>query len=193
MARRQAKNYTSTDISSGSPNYDALGLPDVQDPDKVFGDILREDYADYINNFRGYENRLLGMTDDTTLIDRARRNTARQAEIAAGVQKRNLERYGGAGLSAAQIQAQRAAAQRGNALSMTNTVNNARMRQRDINQALLRDLIGIGQGINSSSLAGLATAAQGQSARDAAYKNAKSSYRSGLIGMGTSILAAFAI
>lgn len=167
-------------------------LPNVKDPDKAFSEILRQDYNDYINNFRDFEKRLLGMTDDTTLIDRSRRNAARQSEIAAGVQSRNLERYG-QGLSPAQIQQQQRAAQRGSALSMANTVNNARVQQRQMNQALLQELIGIGQGVNARALEGLGTAAQGAVQRRGAYKNAKANYASQMTNMGASILAAFLI
>ena len=188
-----ALGSTVTSPTGGSPNFDQLNLPTVENPDQVFADITREDYASYINNFRRFEDRLLSKTDDTTLIDRGRRTAARSAKTAAEIQARNLERYGGGGLSQAQIQEQRRSAQRGGQLSMANTINNARIRQRDINQALLRDLIGIGQGVNSSALGGLASAAQGKAAKDAAFKYAKSSYRSGLTNMATSILAAFIV
>lgn len=170
----------------------AGGLSNVSDPDKTFSDILRQDYNDYIDNFRDFEKQLLGMTDDTTLVDRSRRNAAQQAEVAAGIQSRNLERYG-QGLSAAQIQQQQRAAQRGSALSMANTVNNARVQQRQMNQALLQELIGIGQGVNARALEGLGTAAQGAVQRRGAYKNAKASYASNMTNMGASILAAFLI
>ena len=175
------------------PKGYTAGLSDVQNPDKVFADLLREDYDDYIKNFREFEKRLLGSTDDTTLIDRSRENAARQSEIAAGVQARNLERYGGAGLSQAQLQQQRRAAQRGGALSLANTVNNARVQQRAMNQAMLQELIGIGQGVNARALEGLGTAAQGEVQRRGAYKGAKANYASQMTNMGASILAAFLI
>ncbi len=171
----------------------AGGLPSVNDPDQAFSDILRQDYNDYIGNFREFEKRLLGMTDSTTLVDRTRENTQRQNEIASQVQARNLERYGGAGMSAAQRQQQERSAQRGGQLSLAGNVNNARVRQREINNALLQELVGIGQGINSSALSGLATGAQGEVARRGAYKNAKAQYRSSLISGGTAVLAAFGI
>lgn len=171
----------------------AGGLQNVKNPDKAFAGILRQDYNDYIANFRNFENRLLGMTDDTTLVDRSRDNAAKQTEIAAGVQQRNLERYGGGGLSAAQLQEQQRSAQRGSQLSMANTVNNARVQQRELNQALLQELIGIGQGVNARALEGLGTAAQGAVARRGAYKQAKANYASQMTNMGASILAAFLI
>lgn len=171
----------------------AGGLAPVDNPDKVFSDILREDYNDYIENFREFEKRLLGKTDDTTIVDRSRINAAKQRRIAAGIQRRNLERYGGAGLSQAQLQQQQRTAQRGGALSLANTLNNARVRQRAMNQALLQEVIGIGQGVNARALEGLGTAAQGEVQRRGAYKNAKANYASQMTGMATSILAAFAI
>lgn len=171
----------------------AGGLQNVQDPDKAFAGMLRQDYNDYIANFRDFENKLLGMTEDTTLIDRSRENAKKQAEIAAGVQKRNMERYGGGGLSAAQLQESERSAQRGSQLSLAGTVNNARVKQREMNQALLQELIGIGQGVNARALEGLGTAAQGAVARRGAYKQAKANYASQMGNMGASILAAFLI
>tara|TARA_R100001510_G_C7643488_1_gene201000 strand:- start:895 stop:1464 length:570 start_codon:yes stop_codon:yes gene_type:complete len=171
----------------------AGGLAPVDNPDKVFADILREDYNDYVENFREFEKRLLGKTDDTTLIDRSRVNAAKQRRIAAAIQKRNLERYGGAGLSQAQLQQQQRTAQRGGALSLANTVNNARVRQRAMNQALLQEMIGIGQGVNARALQGLGTAAQGEVQRRGAYKQAKANYASQMGNMAASILAAFQI
>ena len=161
--------------------------------DQIYSDILRQDYEDYINNFRGYEERLLALTDDTSIIDNARESALTQSRIAGEIQARNLERYGGAGMSAVQRQQQQRAAQRGDQLTLAGTVNNARVAQREVNQALLSELIGIGQGVNASALAGLGTAAQNEVARRGAYRNARSQYRSALIGGGTAVLAAFGI
>jgi len=166
----------------------AADLPSVQDPDKAFADILRQDYNDYIGNFRDFEKRLLDMTDDTTLMDRARENAATQTRIASEVQRRNQERYG-MGMSAAQRQQQQRATQRGGQLALAGGVNNARLRQRTVNQALLSELVGIGQGINSQALAGLGSGAQNAVARRNAYKQAKTGYANNIIGMGTAILA----
>ena len=183
-----------SDYKNLKPQQDFVGgLPNVQDPDKEFAAITRQDYNDYVGNFRGFEKKLLSMTDDTTLIDRARQTAPQQAEIAAGVQARNLERYGGGGLSQAQLQQQQRAAQRGGQLSFANTLNNARVQQRSTNQALLQELIGIGQGVNARALEGLGTAAPGEVQRRGAYKGAKANYASQMTNMGASVLAAFLI
>lgn len=170
----------------------AGALPTVENPDQAFADITRQDYNDYIGNFRDSEKKLLSMTDDTTLIDRARQTAPQQAKIAAGIQARNRERYGG-GLSNAQLEQQQRTAQRGGQLSFANTLNNARVQQRSTNQALLQELIGIGQGVNARALEGLGTAAQGEVQRRGAYKNSKANYASQMTNMGASVLAAFLI
>lgn len=180
-------------MASRRDSFDNLGLPQVDNPDKVFAQILRDDYANYINNFRDYERQLIGRLDDTSLVDRTRENAKMQTEKAAAIQARNLERYGGAGLSAAQLQEQQRSAQRAGQLGLAGGVNQARVRQREMNNALLQEIIGIGQGINAGALQSLSTAAQGEVARRGAYKNAKAGYASQMTNMGASILAAFLI
>ena len=130
----------------------SLGLPNVDDPEATFAGITRQDYMDYVNNFRDFEERLLNLTNDDSLVRQAQEDQATQNRIAGEVQQRNLERYGGAGLSNAQRQQQQRSLQRGGQLGMVNTVNNARIQQRQINNALLNELIGIGQGVNQKEI-----------------------------------------
>ena len=166
------------------------GLPNVDDPEATFASITRQDYMDYINNFRGFEERLLALTDDDSLVKQAREDQATQNKIAKEVQQRNLERYGGGGLSAAQRQQQQRSLQRGGQLGMANTTNNARIRQREVNNALLNELIGIGQGVNQSSLSGLGDASAMAASRAAAYKNAKAQHHSNMVGLGGAVIGA---
>ena len=166
------------------------GLPNVDDPEATFASITRQDYMDYINNFRGFEERLLALTDDDSLVKQAREDQATQNRIAGEVQQRNLERYGGGGLSAAQRQQQQRSLQRGGQLGMANTTNNARIRQREVNNALLNELIGIGQGVNQSSLSGLGDASAMAASRAAAYKNAKAQHHSNMVGLGGAVIGA---
>jgi|TARA_R110000822_G_scaffold52739_2_gene136484 hypothetical protein len=173
-------------------------LPVVDDPEKAFADITRQDYEDYIQDYRGFEESLIDKAqNDTSLIDRAPEDAAKQSEIARGVQDRNISRYGGAGLSVAQRQQQQVANQRQGQLGLAAGLNTARTAQRDINQSTLADLINIGQGVNRSSLSSMGTASQNAAAKASAYKNAKASHTSQMIGMGSSLAAtaimAFAI
>jgi hypothetical protein len=178
-------------------SYSTSTLPSVDDPEKAFADITRQDYENYVRDYRQFENELIAAKDDTSLIDRAPEDAAKQAEIARGVQERNISRYGGAGLSIAQRQEQQRALQRQGQLGLAGGLNTARVAQRDINQTTLADLINIGQGVNRSSLSSMGTASQNAAAKASAYKNAKAAHTSQMVGLGSSLAAtaimAFAI
>ena len=80
--------------------------------------------------------------------------------------------------------------QLGGQLGLTNSLNNARIQQRQINDATLNELIGIGQGINQTSLSGLGDASAMAAQRAAAYKNAKAQHSSNMIGLGGAVIGA---
>jgi len=168
-------------------NTSVSNLPEVSDPEKVYADITRQDYENYLRDFRGFEERLIAAREDTSLIDRAREDAIKQTQIARGVQQRNIERYGGAGLSAMQRQEQERALQRGGQLNLAGGLNTALIQQREINQQTLADLINIGQGVNRSSLQGLGDASSMAANRQAAYKNAKAQHTSQMMGMGAQL------
>ena len=76
-------------------------------------------------------------------------------------------------------------------------LNNARIAQREINQATLADLINIGQGVNRNALQGLGDASAMAARKESAYRSAKAAHKSQMIGLagslGTAALLAFAI
>ena len=183
--------YNTKDYRRDAQTDYTSSLPNVSDPEATYAAITRQDYNDYINNFRDFEERLLGQTDDQGLINRAREDQKTQNRIAREVQQRNIERYGGAGLSNAQRQQQQRTLQRGGQLAIANTSNNSRIQQREINNALLNELIGIGQGVNQSSLSGLGDASGMAAQRQAAYKNAKAQHHSNMTGLGVAALGMF--
>jgi len=182
--------YDMRDYRRNAQNDYVSNLPSVSDPEATFAGITRQDYMDYVNNFRGFEENLLNLTEDEGLMQRAREDQKTQNRIAQEVQQRNLERYGGGGLSAAQRQQQQRTLQRGGQLAMANTSNNARVQQREINNALLNELIGIGQGVNQSSLSGLGDASAMAAQRAAAYKGAKAQHHSNMVGLGAALIGA---
>lgn len=171
-------------------SYSTSTLPSVDDPEKTFANITRQDYENYLQDFSGFEKQLIEARNDTSLVDRAPEDAAKQAEIARGVQERNISRYGGAGLSIAQIQEQQRALQRQGQIGLAGGLNTARIAQKDINQRTLADLINIGQGVNRSSIEGLGTASANAASKAAAYKNAKAQHTSNMIGMGSSLASA---
>lgn len=178
-------------------NTSVSNLPEVSDPEKVYADITRQDFEEYLKDYRGFEGRLIAAKDDTSLIDQAREDALKQNQIAREIQQRNIERYGGAGLSAMQRQEQQRAFQRSGALGLAGGLNQARVTQRDINQRTLADLINIGQGVNRSSLQGLQEASQLQASRESSYTAAKAAHSAQMMqmgaGLGSLALIAFGI
>lgn len=148
-------------------------LPTVTDPDKTYANITRQEYLDYVTNYRDFEEQMIEEAQtDTSLIDSARENADIASGLAQGISDRNASRYGGT-LTPAQKQAQERALQRGNTLGAIQSVNDARIAQSELNQSKLADLINIGQGVNRSSLSQMGSAAANATQRKNAYDSAK--------------------
>lgn len=159
-------------------NYGSTaGLPTVTDPDKAFAEITRQEYLDYIDGYRPFEEGLIEQArTDTSLIDQAREDVELAQGLAEGVASRNRSRYGTA-LTPAQMQQQSLQLQRANTLGGIGAVNDARIDQKELNTRLLADLINIGQGVNRSSQQQLGSAAQDASSRKQAYESARAQSR----------------
>ena len=182
----------------GLGDSSVLSLPEVTDPEKTYADITRSDHENYVRDFRDFEERLLeDSQSDTSLLDEAQETAARQTEIARGIQERNIERYGGAGLTPVQRQEQAKALNLAGATTTTGMLNNARISQDQINRSTLADLINIGQGVNRTALTSLGDSSAMAANKRNAYNSAKAAHRSQMIGLGGSLasaaLLAFAI
>lgn len=178
-------------------NIRAQSLPEVKDPDKVFSNITRNEYLDFVQNYGEFENQLIDKAQtDTSLIDQARADAPEAAQLTAGIQQRNLSRYGGS-LTAAQRQQMEGSLQRGNTLGAIQSVNDARIAQKEANTSLLADLINIGQGVNRSSQSQLGTSAQNATQLKNAYTQAKAQSKANtyntVASLGTAAILAFAI
>lgn len=155
----------------GATNYVTPGasLPTVSDPEQAYAAITRGEYLDYIQNFRGFEDQLIQQAQtDTSLIDQARADAPMAAALTQGVASRNASRYG-ANLTPAQLQQQQLRLQRANTLGSIQSINDARLAQREANTRLMADLINIGQGVNRTSQNQLGSSA-------ANYRNLQNSY-----------------
>lgn len=155
----------------GQTNYVAPGtnLPQVSDPEAAYAAITRGEYLDYVQNFRDFENQLIQQArTDTSLIDQAREDAGMAATLTSGVASRNASRYG-ANLTPAQLQQRDLRLQRANTLGAIQSVNDARLAQREANTQLMSDLINIGQGVNRSSQNQLGASAQN-------FRNLQNSY-----------------
>lgn len=172
-------------------------LPVVSDPEQAYADMTRQEYLDYIQNYRGFEEQLLQKAQtDTSLIDQARQDVGVAQGLTAGIAERNAQRYGAA-LTPAQRQQQSLQLQRANTLGGIQSVNDARLAQREANTKLLSDLINIGQGVNRSSQQQLGSAAADATQRQNAYTQAKAASKAqtystiGSLGAAAIIALAF--
>jgi hypothetical protein len=191
-------------IALDIPDYATLGgnqnattgLPNVADPDQAYASITRNDYLDYVKNYREFEEGLLDRAqNDTSLIDDARVNATNAQGLMSGVADRNASRYG-VNLTPAQRQEQTRGLARANNLGLSQSVNDARIAQKDSNQAAIGDLINIGQGVNRSSLSQMQGAAQNATQRKNAYDSAKAASKaqtySTIGGLASAAIFAFA-
>lgn len=160
-------------ITARQGSFDTAYLPTVSDPDKTYADLTRREYMDFVNNYGKFENELIDKAQtDTSIIDQAREDAPAAAELTAGIQERNLSRYGGT-LTAAQRQQMGGSLQRANTLGNIQAVNDARVAQKDANSKLLADLINIGQGVNRTAQGQLGSSAQNATQLKNAYQQAK--------------------
>lgn len=188
MSLARAPERRREEMIMANQRSDQIGnLAGVSDPEETYAQITRNDYNNYMRDYRNFENRLIAARNDTSLIDQAKIDAPKQVQISKDIQKRNIERYGGAGLSNAQKSEQGREMQRGGQLNLAGGVNNARINQREVNQATMADLINIGQGVNRNALGNLGSAAGMAADRQQAYKNAKAQHSSSMVGMGASL------
>jgi len=198
------------DYSTGGINNATLGalrgmgqsavgsgnLPYVSDPEQTYAQITRNEYLDYQTNYRQFEDDLIERAqNDTSLIDQAREDVGVAQGLAAGISARNASRYG-ASLTPAQMQQQERQLQRANTLGGIQSVNDARIAQREANTRLMSDLINIGQGVNRSSQNQLGSAAADATQRKNAYEAARAQSRaqtySTIGSLGAMAIMAFA-
>lgn len=170
--------------------------PTVTDPEETFAQITRDQYNTFRRDFGQFERDLIDRANtDTSLIDAARRSSAAADKRARGVSERMASRFG-TQLTPAQLKAKQDNFALTDALNTTDSVNNARLAQRDLNEEMKAQLVNIGQGIQSSSLSGLANAAGQANQLDQAYKNARTQHRNSNIstaaGLGSMALMALA-
>ena len=153
------------------------GLPQVSDPEKSAASMAKQQYTDYVSLFQPFELDLIEKAKtDTGLIDSAREDATTQTGVAAGIQSRNLERYG-TDLTPAQRQEMERSNQRGGQTRMAGGLNDARIMQQEANRRLMSDLINIGQDVNRSSMAQMQSAAGDAAERKVAYERAKSQHK----------------
>ena len=181
----------------GSSFNQGGALPTVADPDQAYTQLTRQEYLDYISNYRDFENQLIEKAQtDTSLIDQAKEDVGRTQALMQGVANRTASRYG-TDLTAAQLQQQGRGLQRANTLGGAQAINDARIAQSEANKALLSDLINIGQGVNRASQSQLGQSAANSAQLKNAYQQAKAQSKANtynaIASLGTAAIIAAAI
>ena len=172
--RKKLEAYTSDQYMGGQrASGNTLGLPRVADPDQAYANMTRQDYMNYVKDYRDFENNLLEKAKtDTSLIDQAREDSKTASVLTQGIAERNRSRYG-VTLTPAQMAEQNRAIERASTLGADQSVNTARVAQKAANEDVINNLINIGQGVNRSSLASMGSSAANAAQLKNAYKSAK--------------------
>ena len=89
---------------------------DSSDPDALFADVTRRQKEFVIANVRPFEQKLMEQLDSTELVDAVPQDVQAQTNIAAGIDRRNRERFGARSRGAVTRERERAA-QRGKSLN----------------------------------------------------------------------------
>ena len=176
--------------TTSNNTYTAADLPVVDDPEMTYANITRDEFLRQQNEYGQLRKDAVNEAlTDTSLIDAAKADAPRLAQLSRDIVRRNQERYG-VSLTPAQRRARDNASLRGEALATAGSINNARLNQFEQNRSSLGRLMAVSSNTYSTALGGLGNAAQNAAARNQAYKSAKANAKSQRINTIGSIAAA---
>lgn len=153
----------------------------------ALGNISRNDYLDYKDEFGEFEDDVfdqtgIGENDPRSLVSGARRDSRQATGLARAVGTRNRSRFGISGTRDAAI-----GESLGGALTNVDSANRARGVQRNADEALEGGLYSIGQNINRSATGALGSLANIETQERNASRQRKASNRARNIGIGGSV------
>lgn len=156
----------------------------------TLGNITRDQWQHYLQQFGGLEQQLVDSRNDQSLVDSAATAAVKQARIGRESTARDISRYG-LGMTGAQANMLARTQQLGDATNTAQSMNTARIDQRDRNMTVMADLMMKGRGVASSGIDGLGDAASTEASRNAqnaqakaADKAQKTSTAIGIVGLG---------
>lgn len=165
--------YSTSQLAMDAVSKQIAAKAPTTTPDDQFAELTRQQYEDFKKNFSGLEDSLIARaTSDTSLIDQAKKDTVKASGLTKGIADRNASRYG-IGMSADLVKARDTNIQRQNTLGGVDAINNARVDQKELNTSLLASLTDIGNGVNSSAVSSLGSAAATAASRKNAYTQAQ--------------------
>lgn len=180
----------STAISNNNDIYTAADLPTVDDPEMTYARITRDEFLKQQNKYGQLRKDAVNEAlTDTSLIDAAKADAPRIAQLSRDIVRRNQERYG-VSLTPAQRRARDNASLRGEALATAGSINNARLNQFEQNRSSLGRLMAVSNNTYSDALGSLGTASSNAAQRNQAYQSAKANAKASRINTIGSIAGA---
>ena len=162
---------------------------------EIAAQTTRDQWQHYLDTFGQTEEELIQSIGSTEIVDRAKQTVADQTGSAAGTLERTRERYGMQNVPGAQLDQLERQMQLGDAANAAQTINTARLDQRDRNLSVASTMMQQGRGVAAAGMTGLGNAARNESNRNAANAQLKAQRQSQMwstIGTLGSI-AAFAL
>jgi hypothetical protein len=140
--------------------------------DAILASVTRDQWQHYLRQFAPLEEQLVSDIDSNELVERAANDAATQVGAGKASLDRSIARYGlnMTGAQRAQLERQR---QLGAATNTAQSINTARIDQRERNLGVAADLMMKGRGVSSSAIDGLGQAAGLEAQRNAANAQAK--------------------
>lgn len=180
----------STTTSNNNDTYTAADLPTVDDPEMTYARITRDEFLKQQNKYGQLRKDAVNEAlTDTSLIDAAKADAPRIAQLSRDIVQRNQERYG-VSLTPAQRRARDNASLRGEALATAGSINNARLNQFEQNRSSLGRLMAVSNNTYSDALGSLGTASSNAAQRNQAYQSAKANAKASRINTIGSIAGA---
>lgn len=180
----------STTTSNNNDTYTAADLPVVDDPEMTYARITRDEFLKQQNKYGQLRKDAVNEAlTDTSLIDAAKADAPRIAQLSRDIVRRNQERYG-VSLTPAQRRARDNASLRGEALATAGSINNARLNQFEQNRSSLGRLMAVSNNTYSDALGSLGTASSNAAQRNQAYQSAKANAKASRINTIGSIAGA---
>jgi len=196
-------NGVELDASGNAPGYDSatqklsdpyttddgrtLHLIQNKTKDEIFADTLKAEEARYQELYRPLNQQIMSRIGDNSIVDAANKSL----DDAIGVKQqqrraRQMDRYGVTETAAQAVQNNKLTSL-DDALTRTNIMADARVKQHDRDNMLRSELINLGRGISRSGMDGLNTAANAEAQRNMIQSQAdaqKSAQKMQMTGMG---------
>ena len=180
----------STTTSNNNDTYTAADLPTVDDPEMTYARITRDEFLKQQNKYGQLRKDAVNEAlTDTSLIDAAKADAPKLAQLSRDIVRRNQERYG-VSLTPAQRRARDNASLQGEALATAGSINNARLNQFEQNRSSLGRLMAVSNNTYSDALGSLGTASSNAAQRNQAYQSAKANAKASRINTIGSIAGA---